>query len=216
MALAGNSLAQVTVDTTKTTVTVKEKTSAGTKTMTIYRSLVEGLGMRNQIVYQPGAAEFGEEPLFPALNFSSEIPHLKIMLDAALKQRRYNFSRISINLLPYSDMMNALTELYTSSKEWNDYTAKASMMRTIRLIDGTEVTEIKYNTRIAADILNKSTVLRELSNLFVQYGYTVSPVEFPEDHQQTVPPETLAMLGKKTNLVIPVPANFFTLVKTTK
>ena len=213
MAVAGNCLAQITVDTTKALVTVKEKTATGVKTMTIYRTYVQGAGMRNQIVYQPGAAEFGEEPPTLLLNFTGELAHIKAMLDVAIKRKQFNFSKISINIIPYKDMMEKLVAVYASSQEWNDYLRKGGLMRTTKLDDGTEVSELVYDPRIAGAILDKSDLLKELNAIFVPYGYKVSSGGFPDDHQPLVEPERLVQMGKPSSLVIPLPNSYFTLTK---
>ncbi len=211
--ISSHCLAQITVDTTKTTVTIKEKAANTAKTMTIYRSFVEGRGMCNQIVYQPTIEEFGEEPVMPALNFNNELPHIKTMLDAANKRKQYNFSRFSINLLLYNDMMGKLVEIFTTSKEWNEYIKKAPLKRVTRLYDGTEVEELHYDARLAGWVLDRSDFLKDITALFVAYDYKVTSGGFADDHQQTVAPEMLAALGKSTGMVIPVPENFFVLTK---
>ena len=127
MALAAACQGQITIDTASGgIVTVKEKTTTGVKTTTIYRLAVEGTKETyNLIVYQPTAAEAGDEPPpNPPIYFAKEATHLKAMLDEALKKKKFNFSRISFNILPCSDMIAKLVEVYSSSKEWNDYLKK--------------------------------------------------------------------------------------------
>jgi hypothetical protein len=211
--MAVGSSAQITIDTTKTTVTVREKTAAGVKTMTIYKTYVPGVGMRNQIVYQPTAAEFGEEPPTLGLSFTAELPHIKNMLDAAIKRKQFNFSRFSINILPYNDLTAKLANVYIASVEWNDYIKKGGLMRATTLTDGTEVSEFTYDPRRANYVFERSDFMKELSAFFAPYGYKVSSGGFPDDHQPTMEPEKLVQMGKASNLVVPLPNNYFTLTK---
>lgn len=211
--IAGHTMGQITVDTTRTSVTVKEKAGNNVKTMTIYRSFVEGRGMCNQIVYQPVAAEFGEEPATLALKFSAEAPHIKAMLDAAyIKRKQYNFSRISINVLPYTDLLSKLADMFIASKEWGDYLKKATLQHVTRLDDGSEVTESWFDARLAAWVVDKSDIINDFNALFIPYGYKVSS-SFPDDHRQLMQPETLIALGKDPKAIVPLLDNFFVLTK---
>ncbi len=210
---ATQGFAQITVDTTRATVTVREKG----RTLTIFRSMVPGVGMRHQITYQPVPNDFGDEPETLKLNFSEEVPHIKAMLDAALQKRQFVFSRISINPIPYTELTNKLVAIYSNSPEWNAYLQKATDLRTtVELFDGSQVAEVQYDTKLALSILEKSDFLKELNAFFAPYGYTVSLAGFPDDHLQTVSTDRLLLLGHNGNLFIPAPNFFFTLTKTKK
>jgi hypothetical protein len=209
---------QITIDTTRTSVTVKEKTAAVVRTLTIYRSFVQGAGMRNQAVYQPTASEFGEEPETLKLTFAEEMPHIKKMLDAAIAKKSFYFSTFSINVLPYTDMLEKLVEIYSASPEWIEYTKKeTNTKRTTTLFDGSEITEVAYNPKAAAAVLKKSNFLKDLNALFAPYGYVVA-ADFPEpdEHQKVLSLDKLMLLGKDGNLFVPVPDYSFTLTKIRK
>ncbi len=211
-------LGQITVDTTRTTVTVKETSAGALRTLTIYRSFVAGSGMRNQAIYQPVAGEFGEEPATLKLTFAEEVPHIKKMLDAALLKKQFNFSSLSMNVLPYTDLTAKLVEVFTASPEWNEYIKKATnIKRTTTLFDGSEVTEVAFNPKGAAQVLNKSDFFKDFNALFMPYGYSVSATfPEPEEHQQVLSADKLMLMGKDGNLFIPVPDYLFTLTKIKK
>ncbi|GAA4462705.1 hypothetical protein GCM10023093_09850 [Nemorincola caseinilytica] len=218
MAMATCAYGQMKVDTTRTSVTVRQTVASAVKTLSIYRAFVPGQGMRYLAVYQPTAAELGEEPDISRMKFTDEAVRIKAMLDAALAQKPLNFSRLSINLLPYIDLTARLVELYSTSKEWNDYLQKnaASLRKSVTLMDGSEVTEISYDIQVAAAVFEKSDMLKELQELFGPYGYTVTQGGFPDEHQQLVSTDKLMLLGKDPNLFVPAPNTFINLLKTKK
>lgn len=208
----------MTVDTTRTSVTVKQTVAGTPKMLSIFKAYVPNQGLRYLAVYQPSAAQLGEEPEISRVKFAEETVHLKAMLDAALARKPLNFSRISINMLPYIDFTAALVELYATSKEWNDYlkAAAGQLRKPITLWDGSEVTELAYDIKLADTILNKSNLLKQLNDFFLPYGYTVASGGFPDEHQQIVSTDKLMLLHKDPNLFIPVPNTFFNLTKIKK
>ncbi len=217
MAVAAGSYGQLTVDTTRTTIIVREKSPGVSKTLTIYRSFVPGSGIRNQAIYQPVADEFGEEPEILKLTFAEESAHIKKMLDAAIARRPINLSKISINFLPYTDITARLIDIYTNSPEWNEYLKKATnLKRTVTLFDGSELSEVAYNTKFAAAILDRSDFVKDLTALFAPYGYVVTAGGFSDEHQQILSLDKLMLLGKDSNMFIPVPNFFFNLNKVKK
>jgi hypothetical protein len=218
LVVAANSYGQLTVDTTRATITVKEKAASGVKTLTIYRSFVQGIGNRNQAIYQPGADELGDETETLQLTFAEEATHIKKMLDAATAKKQINLSSFSINMLPYKDLTRKLTEIYTSSTDWADYLKKNAdnLKKTTELFDGSEYTEVHFYAKMAKYVLDKSDFYAQLNELFKPYGYTVSSINFPEEHQQILSTDRLMLLGKNGNLFIPVPDYSLTLTKLKK
>ncbi|MES2700991.1 MAG: hypothetical protein V4649_00035 [Bacteroidota bacterium] len=212
LSLAGN--AQVSVDTTGGNVIVTEKQGTNTKTLRIYRSFGQKTGRCHKIIYQPDASEYGEEPTTLKLNFSAEAAHIKTMLDAAMLKKQYNFSQFSISILPYTDLVTKLTDIYSNSPEWNAYLKKAgSLKKETVLFDGSVASEIGYDQAVAAAVLDKSDFLKQLSDLFLPYGYKLSSAGFPDEHQQVISSDQLMLLGKNGNLIIPVPTTSFVLTK---
>jgi len=203
---ATSCLGQLTIDTTRTTVTVKEKLPGVVKTLTIYRSFVEGSGMRHQAVYQPVADELGDEPETLKLTFAEEIPHIKKMLDAATAKKQFYFSSLSLNLLPYTDLSGKLIDIFTNSTDWNDYLKKAkNLKQTTTLFDGSEVAEIHFYAKMAKYVLDKTDFATTINDVLKPYGYVVTSINFPEEHQQVFSADKLMVLGKNPNLFVPVP-----------
>lgn len=215
---ATNSYGQLTVDTTRATVTVKNKTASGVKTLTVYKSFVQGIGNRNQAIYQPVADELGEEPETLQLTFEEEATHIKKMLDAAVAKKQMNLSSFSINMLPYKDLTRRLADIFTSSTDWADYLKKNAdkLKKTTELFDGSEYTEVHFYAKMAKYVLDKSDFYAQLNELFKPYGYIVSSINFPEEHQQILSSDRLMLLGKNGNLFIPVPDYSLTLTKLKK
>ncbi len=214
IAAAGNLQAQITVDTSRTIVTVKEKIGVSVRTLTIFKSFVPGTGVRNQIVYQPMPDDFGVEPETLRLTFADEVPHIKAMFDAALKRRKYDCSRVSINILPYTDLLTKLTDIYVNSPEWNNYLKTATNLRTtVTLYDGNEVAVVAYDVKVAAAVLDKSDFLKDFNALFAPYGYVVTSGGFAEEHQQALSADKLILIGRNGNLFVPLPNSSFTLTK---
>lgn len=212
------SYGQMKVDTTRTSVTVKNVVAGTPKTLSIFRTMVPGQGLRYLAVYQPTLAELGEEPEISKTQFADEAAHIKAMLDAALSRKPLNMARFSINLMAYLDFTGKLIETYANSKEWNDYLkANADKLRVpITLWDGSEIQEIAYDQKVALSVFEKSTLLTDLKNFFAPYGYTVTPGGFPDEHQQIVSTDKLMLLHKDPNLFIPTPNTFVNLVKIKK
>lgn len=208
----------MTIDTTRTSVTVKQTVASSIKTLSIFRAFVPGQGLRYLAVYQPTAAELGEEPDISKMKITDEVVRIKAMLDAALSRKPLVFSRFSINLLPYIDLTGRLVDVFSNSKEWNDYLQKnaSSLKTTVSLMDGSDVVEISYDPKVAASVFDKSDMLKELSDLFAPYGYTVSSGGFPDEHQQLVSTDKLRLLGKDLNLFVPTPNTFINLTKIKK
>lgn len=206
------------IDTTRTTVSVKHVVAGTPKSLSIFRSMVPGQGLRYQAVYQPTAAELGEEPEISQLKFATEAVNIKAMLDAAFTRKALNMSRFSINMMYYIDFTAKLIETYSNSKEWNDYLkANADKLRVpIMLWDGSEIQEVAYDNKVAVAILEKSDLLKDLKDFFAPYGYTVTTGGFPEEHQQIVSTDKLMLLHKDPNLFVPVPNTFVNLIKTKK
>src|SRR5439155_11753819 len=98
VATAFTSSGQIAVDTTAGNVVVTEKSGAATKTLHIYRTFVPGKGRMHKLIYQPDAADFGDEPPTLHLAFNSETAHIRSMLDAAMKKKQFSFSQFSINI----------------------------------------------------------------------------------------------------------------------
>jgi hypothetical protein len=210
--VAFSSVAQITVDSTKTTLTVKEKLPTGVKTLTVYRSFVQGSGMRHQAVYQPVAEELGEEPESLKLSFADELPHIKKMMDAALQKRQLNLSSFSFNLLPYADLANKLIDT-----DWNDYVKKATNLKqTTTLFDGSEVSEVHFYAKMAKYVMDKSDFAAQFDGLLKPYGYKIASIDFPEEHQQVFSADKLMVLGKNPNLFIPLPDYSISVVKIKK
>lgn len=208
---------QITVDSTKTTVTVREKLPAATKTLSVYRSFVPGQGLRHQLVYQPLAEELGEEPETMKLQFTDESTHIRKMLDAAMAKRQLNISSFSINLFPYEDLARKWVDIYVNSKHWNDYVKKATnLKRTTTLFDGSEVSEVHFYAKMAKYVLDLSDFSTALNDLFRPYGYVVAAINFPEEHQQVFSADKLMLLDKDPNLFIPMPEYSITLAKIKK
>jgi hypothetical protein len=208
---------QITIDSTKTTVTVREKLPTATKTLSIYRSFVPGQGMRHQLIYQPLAEELGEEPETMKLSFATETTHIRKMMDAALAKRQLNISSFSINLFPYEDLARKWVDIYVNSKHWNDYVKKATnLKRTTTLFDGSEVSEVHFYAKMAKYVLDLSDFTTTLNDLFRPYGYMVASVNFPEEHQQVFSADKLMLLDKEPNLFIPMPEYSITLAKIKK
>ena len=207
--------AQISVDTTRGNVIVKEKAGKIVKSVNIYTTFAAGQGKCSHIEYDPNSGDYGAEPDTFYLNFASELTHLKTMLDSALThKKKYDFCRFACNLAPYRDLAAKLVEVYSNSAEWNDYLTKATnILVTDTLFDGNELEEIRYDPVLAAQILDKSDFLRLLNDFFRPYGYKVGANGFPSDHQPLVSRDELRSLGKPETLVIPVPNGDFTLTK---
>lgn len=174
---------QITIDSTRTTITIREKAGRGLKTLTIYRSFVQGSGVRHQIVYQPTAEVFGEEPETLRLSFADELTSFKKLLDIAMSKRSYNFSKVSVNVLPYADLTGKLVQIYSASADWGAYVkGNNNLTRTISLYDGTQIIEVAYDAKRAGNVLSKSDFAKEVNDLFGKYGYTATPPDFPEEH----------------------------------
>jgi hypothetical protein len=207
LSFPGAASAQITIDSTRATFIVRERVQAVTKTLSIYRKFVPEKGVTHEVIYQPDNAEYGDEPATLNLNFASESLHLKKMLDAAVGKRAFNFSRLAINILPYNDLVTKLINTYASSKEWNDYLhAAGDLTHTTTLFDGSDVKEIVFDTAIAMAVLKKSDLIKDFNSVFAPYGYKVAFEPFPEEHQQLISADHLKLLGKKEELVIPVPS----------
>jgi len=212
------SRAQMKVDTTRTSVTVHYTVAGVPKTLSIFRSYVPDEGLRYQAVYQPSAAEVGRESEISRAKFTDEVVHLKSMLDAAMQRKMLNFSRFSINMLPYIDFSSRLVQVYTTSPVWKAYIRKAGgqLYRDIELMDGSTVKELSYDIKVAAAVFDSSDLLREMTQLFAPYGYKVISGGFPEEHQQIISTDKLMMLGKDPNLFVPVPNMYCKLVRIKK
>lgn len=212
--LSFNCYAQISVDTSGGNVIVLEKTKTVTKALSIYRMFIPHRGKCNLMVYEPDCDDYGDDPDTLILNLSIELQHAKSMLDAALKYKRYNFYRFAFDISPYRDLIGKLVDIYTNSKEWNDYLQKAGNLQlSNRLYDGNEITEIGYDKTVAANVLAKSDFTKTLNDFFLPYGYKVTANGFPDDHQQIVSRAELRSLGKPQTLFIPIPNSYFNLTK---
>lgn len=203
--------AQITVDTTRTMVMVKEKAGATSRALNIYRIFVPGQGTCHKITYQPdNTIEIGDEPPGMRMTFASESAHMKAMLDAAMKMKQYNFASISFNVTPYTDLVSKLANAYESSPEWNNYLRRTgdSLYVTTVLWDGNEVREIAYNQQVAARVLDNNDMVKAINNVMLPYGYQVKGIEFLTDHPEILRPDQLQLLNKNGNLIVPVPHNF--------
>lgn len=208
---------QITIDSTRTTVTVREKLPTAVKTLSIYRSFVPGSGMRHQLVYQPLAEELGDEPEPLKLSFTEESAHIRRMLDAVLAKKQLNISSFSINLFPYEDLARKWVDIYVNSKHWNDYLKKSTNLKqTTTLFDGSEVSEVHFYAKMAKYVLDLSDFTSPLNDLFRPYGYVVASINFPEEHQQVLSADKLMLLGKDPNLFIPMPEYSITLSRIRK
>jgi hypothetical protein len=213
-AIAFTSSAQIAVDTTAGNVVVTEKNGTTTKTLHMYRTFVPGKGRMHRLIYQPDAANFGEESPTLHLAFNAESAYIRSMLDAAMKKKQLSFSQFSINILPYTDLVTKLTEIYALSPEWNDYLKKTGdLHKATTLYDGSVVTEVSFDPALANTVLEKSSFFKEMQDMFLPYGYKVTSGGFPDEHQQILADEQLTALGKSTNLVVPVPNTTFILTK---
>jgi hypothetical protein len=211
------SKAQLTVDSAKTVMTVKEKSVTGLKSITIYKSFVEGKGIRHQAVYLPVSESTEVEPEQLNLSIASELPTIKRLLDASIGKRNFNLSRFAFNILPYNDLCAKLADIYANAAEWNAYLTKnPDRKRTISLLDGTEITEVSFDEDLAKAILDKSDFLNQLKALFAPYGYTITVGGFPYDHQEILSVDKLKACGKNTTLFVPIPHFYFNLTKITK
>ena len=205
---------QITVDTSGGNVIVKEKTNTVTKSLSIYKSFVPHRGKCNLMVYDHNSGDYGDEPDTLYLSLATELPHVKTMLDAAMKYKRYNFYRFAFDIAPYKELMSKLVDIYGNSKEWNDYLQKAGNLQlSTTLYDGNEVSEIAYDKTVAGNILVKSDFVQALNDFFKPYGYKVAANGFPDDHKQIVSRSELRSLGKPESLFIPIPNSYFTLTK---
>jgi hypothetical protein len=204
----------ITIDTTRTTMVITEKTGAVVRTLSIYRTIVAGSGFRHQGIYQPTAAEFGTEPDVLKLNFTDELAHLKKMIEAANKIRPHNFSKISMNILPYNELLLKLVNYFEKSPEWNAYLkSNSNLKRTTTLFDGSQISEVVYNYRIAGDLLDRSDFMTDVNTAFSALGYTAKSGGFPEEHQHILTADKLMLLGKNVSLFIPEPNMYFNLTK---
>jgi hypothetical protein len=204
----------ITIDTTRTTMVITEKTGAVVRTLSIYRSIVAGSGFRHQGIYQPTAAEFGTESEVLKLNFTDEMTHLKKMIEAANKIRPHNFSKISMNILPYNELVLKLVNYFEKSPEWNSHLkSNPNLKRATTLFDGSQISEVAYNYRIAGDLLDRSDYVTDVSAAFATLGYTAKSGGFPEEHQRIISADKLMLLGKNASLFIPEPNMYFNLTK---
>lgn len=208
---------QYSFDSSGTSLTVREKTPAGSRSLTVFKSFVEGVGIRNQVAYQPTADAFGEEPETLNLKFATEQDVIKKMLDAALSHRKVHLSRFALNPLPYSDLCAKLVDAFSASTEWNEYLRKnPNLKRTLTLDDGNEITEAHFDTSVAASVLAGSHYADDVRKLFAPYGYDVVICTFPEEHQEMLSTDKLMLLGKSPSLQVPVPSFYFLLDKSKK
>lgn len=206
--------AQITIDSTGGNIVVTEKQGPSVKTLRIYRSYIQGKGKVHKVIYQPDAADFGNEAPTLHLVFSTESAHIRSMLDAAVKKKQLNFSQFSMNLLPYTDLTAKLADIYAASPEWNEYLKRAGeLKKQTTLDDGTIISEIAYDNNVAAAVLEKSDLLKPVQELFTPYGYKLTSGGFPDEHQQILSSEDLTAIGKNGTLFIPVPNNTFVLTK---
>ncbi len=209
---------QLTIDSSRTTFIIHEKSKGVDRTLSIYRKFIPGLGVRHIAIYRPSVEAFGEESELLTLQFSNEAKNLKKLLDIAVSKREFNFSRLSINILVYKELVADLINIYSNSPAWADYQQKNSgkLRQTITLWEGSQITEPSFDVNVAAAVLNKSAFASVIGDLFKEYGYTASPPAFPEEHQQIVSTDNLMLAGKDPNLYIPVPDYYFTLTKINK
>ena len=210
--------AQIKVDTTRTSVTVRHTVAGVPKTLTVYRSFVPGQGLRYLAAYQPTAAEFGTESETDQTKLTDELPHIKAMLDAANARKPINLSRFSINLAYYSDVATKLVDLYVNSPVWTEYTkAQAGRLKRVTtLFEGSEVTEIAFSPRMADSVFKNSDIIRDMNTFFGEYGYKVASGGFPDEHQEILSTDKLMLLHKDPNLFVPIPNMYLTLVKANK
>lgn len=215
--IAQGCFAQLSVDTTKGRTVVTNKVGGVVKTLSIYTSYAQPKVKQQQVVYLPENADYADETNTMRLSFATESATLKTMLDAAAKNKNYNFYRLSFNVVPYKDLMGKLADVYANSAEWNDYLKKAGdLHRVYKLDDGNEVTEVGYDPAKALAVMNKSDFMQGINAIFSTYGYQATSAGFPEDHQVILTPDQLRLLGKSETLFVPVPGMFFTLTKIKK
>ena len=206
--------AQMSVDTSDGNVIVYEKNKTVTRALSIYKSFVPHYGKCNLMVFEPDCDNYGDDPDTLVLNLDAELKHAKSMLDLAMKYKRYNLYRFAFDISPYRDLIGKLVDIYSDSKEWNDYLEKAGNLQlSSTLYDGNEVKEIGFDKAIAEKILAKSDFTKLLNDFFRPYGYKVTANGFPDDHQQIVSRAELRSLGKPESLFIPIPNSYFTLTK---
>lgn len=211
---AGQGHAQVTIDSTHTTITIHEKQAGRQRTLSVYRSYVPGKGMREQAVYQPTADEVGQEPETLHLDFGEESVHIKQLLDIALSKRKINLSRFAFNIALYSDLVTKLVDIYSSSPEWKAYLQQAGDLKvTVMLDDGSQFSEVAYDPKVAASVLDKSDFMKRINTFFAPYGYKAMPGGFGTDHQAVVSVDQLMLMGRNGNLVVPIPNPYFNLEK---
>ncbi len=210
--------AQMKVDTTRTSVTVRHVVAGVPKTLNVYRSFVPGQGLRYLAAYQPTSAEFGTESETDMAKLADELPHIKAMLDAANARKPINLSRFSINMAYYSDVATKLVELYANSPVWSEYTKvnAGRLKRVTTLFEGSEVTEIAFSPRMADSVFKTSDILRDMNTFFAPYGYKVTSGGFPDEHQEILSTDKLLLLHKDPNLFIPIPNMYLTLIKASK
>ena len=206
---------QITVDTTDPIVVVKEKTATISRSLSIYNAYEQSRGKCNIIVYEPNSGDYGVDPDTLYLNFSNELTHVKVMLDAALKLKKsYNFYRFACSMAPYRDVAAKLADVYAASPQWNEYLKKTPNLKVAdTLFDGNELVEIRYDRLLAASVLDKSDFAKVLDDFFRPYGYKMSGTDFPSEHQQTLSRNELRSVGKPETLIVPVPTNYFILTK---
>ena len=113
------SFAQISIDTAKGNVIIKEKTPTVYKSLSIYRTFVPYRGMCSTVVYDPNSGDYGDDPDSLYLNFSVEQVHVKNMLAVALKYKKYDFYRFAFDIAPYRDLVSKLVDIYASSPQWN-------------------------------------------------------------------------------------------------
>lgn len=214
-AFTGN--AQIKVDTTKNAVVVTDKSPKASRTLSIYTTYLSQKEKTHMIVYLPDAVTTEDENNALRLVFATELAQFNNMMAAARPVRQYNFTRLSLNIMPYRDLVAKLVDLYANSPEWNAYLKSAKdLHRTYKLDMGEEVTEISYDPVLALKILNSSDVFSSLNDVLMFYGYRATNAGFPDDHQEILTPAELKKLGKTETLFIPVPDAFFNLTRIKK
>lgn len=132
----------------------------------------------------------------PRLNFKTEIPVIRQMLDSARQFMVIDLCMMNINIKDYDDMFSNHIDKFAASDEW-----KKSIERRGVYKDG----KLNFDYGLVVKMIRDEKIMDPVNELLNPYGFLIGTSHIIESELQLVSKKDLKRLGKDENLQIPLP-----------
>jgi hypothetical protein len=132
----------------------------------------------------------------PPFTFITELPYIRRLLDTVQKHESLQLCVFDITPGSYDDIMLQLVDVFSGSKDWNEY-LKTQAVNKQKAED--------YDEELVTRLMGHLDIIKQVDRFVSDYKFTTGSLKIAGDSKHFISKKELKRLGKNTELKIPLP-----------